>query len=435
MINLKHLSLALYLCLGYALLSNATQASSSIEQALSLANSASIETQAQEQSNNTLKEQASFIEKALPNQSNGQNEQALVQDKALNDSTSPAHQERLEQATDLATTDAMGAGAMQGPNVSCLPIMPHEAVPLYIRPKQCFELQGGNAITGDLSVQGKLFIKAGRKVTLKSGHSITVRNGGLFEIRGELDLQKYSAINIDHTSSFNCTGLLYMANKSQFNTRGNTSIKNIGKILVEPQGQIIFSDNTKFRNSGQIALDNAIWEIRNKGEIINAGTLDLISGAKLQFLDKSHFINSGKTNLNANSQISFIDYSRFESRRMFAPQGIVTLSKNAVFENLASFKQQSGSSLVIRDNAQLLNNHTFELSGQSTFTGRARVLNDGVFAVKKTAKVNTEQMAVMINTGTFRNEGGAFTIDNQNNFINDNIVSGHESRTQGRNRL
>ena len=41
----------------------------------------------------------------------------------------------------------------------------------------------------------------------------------------------------------------------------------------------------------------------------------------------------------------------------------------------------------------------------------------------------------MINTGTFRNEGGGFTVDSQSNFINENIVSGRESRTQGRHRL
>ena len=317
----------------------------------------------------------------------------------------------------------------------CLPVMPHEQVPLYIRPQQCYELQGGNVINGDLTVQGKLFIKAGRKVSLTSDNSITVRNGGQFEIRGELDLKERSAINIDHNSSFNCTGLLYMSQGSQFNTRGTTEIKNLGKILIEPNSQIIFSDLTKFRNSGQIALNTTIWEVRNKGELNNSGTIDLLDGSRLQFLDKSRFINAGKTNLNAQSQLSFIDYARFESRRMFAPKGIVTLARNSVFENLASFKQQKGSSLIIRDNAQLLNNHTFELSGETTFTGSARILNDGVFAVKKAAQVHTEQMAVMINTGTFRNEGGAFTIDNQNNFINDNIVSGHESRTQGRHRL
>lgn len=320
-------------------------------------------------------------------------------------------------------------------SIVCLPIMTHEQVPLYIRPQQCYELQGGNVINGNLTVQGKLFIKAGRKVSLTSGNSITVSNGGQFEIRGELDLKERSAINIDHNSSFNCTGLLYMSQGSQFNTRGTTEIKNLGKILIEPNSQIIFSDLTKFRNSGQIALNTAIWEVRNKGELNNSGTIDLLDGSRLQFLDKSKFINAGKTNLNAQSQLSFIDYARFESRRMFAPKGIVTLARNSVFENLASFKQQKGSSLIIRDNAQLLNNHTFELSGAATFTGSARILNDGVFAVKKAAQVHTEQMAVMINTGTFRNEGGAFTIDNQNNFINDNIVSGHESRTQGRHRL
>ena len=128
-------------------------------------------------------------------------------------------------------------------------------------------------------------------------------------------------------------------------------------------------------------------------------------------------------------------HSRFDNRRILTPEGLVTISRNAVFENRAAFRQKEKGELIISDNAQLLNNHTFEISGSALFTHSARVLNDGAFAVKKTGNVKTEQMAVMINTGTFRNEGGGFTIETQANFVNENIVSGRESRSQGKHRL
>ena len=47
-----------------------------------------------------------------------------------------------------------------------------------------------------------------------------------------------------------------------------------------------------------------------------------------------------------------------------------------------------------------------DMSGKAIFTGNARILNEGSFAVKKSANVHTGQRALMINTGTFRNEGG-----------------------------
>lgn len=322
----------------------------------------------------------------------------------------------------------------EGP-LPCVELPAGSPLPQQIRPRQCFELQGGNVISQDTVVQGRLFIKAGRKAQLTQGRSITARNGGFIELRGELDMDPGSALNIDHGSSFNCSGLLHMAQGSWLNTRGNTTFKNIGRIILEPKAQLTFSDETEMRNSGQLILHQASAQLRNKGNLENVGTIELNSGASLYIMDKSKVRNAGRLLLGQGSEMSIGGHSRFDNRRILTPEGLVTISRNAVFENRAAFRQKEKGELIISDNAQLLNNHTFEISGSALFTHSARVLNDGAFAVKKTGKVKTEQMAVMINTGTFRNEGGGFTIDTQANFVNENIVSGRESRSQGKNRL
>lgn len=318
---------------------------------------------------------------------------------------------------------------------SCVMVTESQSLPLYIRPQQCFELQGGNIITSDLNVQGKLFIKAGRKVTLAPGKSITIKNGGILEIRGEFIAREHSALNIDHMSSFNNSGLLYLAMGAQVNTRGKTSIKNIGKMLLESQASLTLTQHTTFKTSGTITLDQAAINISHESTFNNSGTLEILALSHLNFKDKSSFVNAGKTNLSNKALLSFSDHSKFISKRQFTPYGFLLLTKNAIFENLATFRQQAQGQFKLADNAQLLNNHTLELSGTTLFTNGARILNDGVLVVKKGAQVKTEQLAVMINTGTFRNEGGSFTIDNQSNFINENIVSGEQSRSQGRNRL
>ena len=333
---------------------------------------------------------------------------------------------------DAAPTHAQVAD--EGP-LPCIELPAGSPLPEQIRPRQCFELQGGNFIAQDTVVQGRLFIKAGRKAQLTQGRSITARNGGLIELRGELDMEPGSALNIDHGSSFNCSGLLHMAQGSWLNTRGNTTFKNIGRIILEPKAQLTFSDETEMRNSGQLILHQASAQLRNKGKLENVGTIELNSGASLYIMDKSKVRNAGRLLLGQGAEMSIGGHSRFDNRRILTPEGLVTISRNAVFENRAAFRQKEKGELIISDNAQLLNNHTFEISGSALFTHSARVLNDGAFAVKKTGNVKTEQMAVMINTGTFRNEGGGFTIETQANFVNENIVSGRESRSQGKHRL
>lgn len=320
-------------------------------------------------------------------------------------------------------------------DMACIELSHDTQVPMYIRHNQCFELQGGNVIATPVTVRGKLFVKAGRNIVLQSGSSITVAPGGFFEVRGDLNMMPKTALNIDDKAALTCSGLINMMGGAVINTRGDNQIRNIGRFFIEPGAYISMAGDTKIRNSGLITMNKANITFQNNGFFENAGTIKLENGAMLAFKDKSKLTNIGKIDLDKNSALALSGYANFLNRRMFTPDGKLFFEQNSIFENAAAFRQHQSSELQLKNSAQIINHHTMDMSGKALFTGNARILNEGSFAVKKSANVHTGQRALMINTGTFRNEGGGFTVDSQSNFINENIVSGRESRTQGRHRL
>lgn len=317
---------------------------------------------------------------------------------------------------------------------ACIEVTKNDQLPVYIKAQQCYELQGGNIIHDDVNVQGKLFIKAGRSAILSPGSSINIVNGGLTEIRGQLDVKPRAKINLDDGGSLSCSGLIYMEQQSSILSRGETKVRNIGRVLMEQGSSLVFTGKTEIRSSGQITLDNASLQLRQNSVFTNAGTISFDKASFLTVNDQSRYLNLGKTELNASATLELTGFSRLLNRRNFLPKGNIKLKEQAIIETEAPFRLQPSGRLMLTDSTQLLNNHTLEIYGKVMFTNRARILNDGTFAVKKEGNVRTTQLAVVINTGTFRNEGGGFIVDNQSNFINENIVSGRDSRLQDRDR-
>lgn len=384
------------------------------------------------------------------NNANGQTQgtnNALEKDQAAN---SALGADAVDQAYSQATQDFLNspsesanvespvneAGLLKNKSdMACIELSHDTQVPMYIRHNQCFELQGGNVIATPVTVRGKLFVKAGRNIVLQSGSSITVAPGGFFEVRGDLNMMPKTALNVDDKAALTCSGLINMMGGAVINTRGDNQIRNIGRFFIEPSAYISMAGDTKMRNSGLITMNQSNIAFQNNGLFENAGTIKLENGSMLTFKDKSKLTNIGKIDLDKNSALALSGYSKLLNRRMFAPDGKIFFEQNSIFENAAAFRQHQSSELQLKNSAQIINNHTMDMSGKALFTGNARILNEGSFAVKKSANVHTGQRALMINTGTFRNEGGGFTVDSQSNFINENIVSGRDSRTQGRHRL
>lgn len=387
------------------------------------------------QSNNNANGQTQGTNNAL--EKNHSANSALGAD-AVDQAYSQATQDFLNSPSESANVESPvnEAGLLKNKSdMACIELSHDTQVPMYIRHNQCFELQGGNVIDTPVTVRGKLFVKAGRNIVLQSGSSITVAPGGFFEVRGDLNMMPKTALNIDDKAALTCSGLINMMGGAVINTRGDNQIRNIGRFFIEPGAYISMAGDTKMRNSGLITMNQSNIAFQNNGFFENAGTIKLENGSMLAFKDKSKLTNIGKIDLDKNSALALSGYAKLLNRRMFAPDGKLFFEQSSIFENAAAFRQHQSSEMQLKNSAQIINNHTMDMSGKAIFTGNARILNEGSFAVKKSANVHTGQRALMINTGTFRNEGGGFTVDSQSNFINENIVSGRESRTQGRHRL
>lgn len=387
------------------------------------------------QSNNNANGQTQGTNNAL--EKNHSANSALGSD-AVDQAYSQATQDFLNSPSESSNVESPvnEAGLLKNKSdMACIELSHNTQVPMYIRHNQCFELQGGNVIATPVTVRGKLFVKAGRNIVLQSGSSITVAPGGFFEVRGDLNMMPKTALNIDDKAALTCSGLINMMGGAVINTRGDNQIRNIGRFFIEPGAYISMAGDTKMRNSGLITMNQSNIAFQNNGLFENAGTIKLENGSMLAFKNKSKLTNIGKIDLDKNSALALSGYAKFLNRRMFTPDGKLFFEQNSIFENAAAFRQHQSSEMQLKNSAQIINNHTMDISGKALFTGNARILNEGTFAVKKSANVHTRQRALMINTGTFRNEGGGFTVDSQSNFINENIVSGRESRTQGRHRL
>lgn len=333
---------------------------------------------------------------------------------------------------------ALLGGVVAFSNVSyakCLEISDGVAVPHRIEADQCYELQGGNEFSGQTIVLGKLFVKAGRSATLNSHSNIVLGGDGVLEIRGSFEMRPNSQISLNGNASLTNTGEIIMQNTAAIGAAGSPNIRNLGRMIMDSLSRISLTGETTFKNSGELSMTGAIMLIDNKSTYTNVGTNYADLGAAFTFKNDSRFFNQGRTLLAKNSQMTFQGNSKAESRRQMPVDGRISFNDNSIFENYALFKLQTLGQLNFGDSSQLLNNHTIELRGKAKFYAKARILNDGTVAVKQGASVHTMQNALFINNGTFRNEGGGFTIDNQNNFLNQSIISGGQSRSQGHDRL
>ena len=104
------------------------------------------------------------------------------------------------------------------------------------------------------------------------------------------------------------------------------------------------------------------------------------------------------------------------------------MSEAALWHNDALVKQAPESKLTVGDHAQIRSEHTIELSGTMTLSQSARFLNQGTLYLTANAFLSARDYAVLINEGTFRNDDAQLQLEQAGNFVNQNIISGQQSR-------
>ena len=309
---------------------------------------------------------------------------------------------------------------------ACTALNAQDHLPTTIAADQCFELQGGNVLTGQYEVLGQLFLKAGRSATLTSGSSINVASGGLLEPRGQLELEPNAQIVVH--GKLNNSGLLYFNSPSALQAQDQATVRNIGRLVLTPGAYVRLAGHSTLSTSGILTLNNALLTVIDSAAVTNQGTIQTEQQALLNFQGNSTFTNRGSLELNPYATLALKEHSHFTNKNPFTPRGTITLSDAALWHNDALVKQAEHSKLTVNAHAQIRSEHTIELSGILTLSQNARLLNQGTIALTPSAQFTARDYAVLINDGTFRNEDAQMQLEHAGNFVNQNIISGTTSR-------
>ena len=245
------------------------------------------------------------------------------------------------KASCVAKKLAIGLALLLGTSIisspvwaQCIAVSAQQALPIYIRANQCFELQGGNVLSGQFTVHGKLFVKSGRQVTLAPNSVLSVSNDGLLSVRGELDLQSNSQLNFQN-GNFECSGMTTLAPQAKIMSLGQNKVRNIGRILMDPQSAIILAGATAIRNSGQLVLENASFELYHSSTLDNAGTFIVRNNSRLALGDQSSMENTGNLSIDRSSKLNLNEQSRLNNKRICNFEGELGLGRNTILENNA----------------------------------------------------------------------------------------------------
>lgn len=312
----------------------------------------------------------------------------------------------------------------------CVALEASAPLPMTVKADQCFELQGGNVLTDHYVIAGQLYVKAGRSATLAQRASLTVTPGGVFELRGQLELQPQAQIIVQDQGKLTSSGLMYFASPSALQGQGSATLRNIGRMVLEPGAYISLRGASSLRTSGMLTLNNALISLSGESKLTNHGTIHTEQQALLNIQGQAQFTNRGMLELTPYATLALDEQAQLINKNPFSPKGHITLSAQALWDNDALVKLAPSSSLKLRGRAQLLSEHTIESSGTILLSENARLLNRGTLALTSSAQLTAADYAVIINEGTFRNDGGRLQLEHAANFVNQNIISGEQSRTR-----
>ena len=315
---------------------------------------------------------------------------------------------------------------------ACTKVTASDALPLTIAADQCFELQGGNVLAGHYVVAGQLYLKAGRNSTMASGSSLTITPTGRFEPRGQWELKPHTQLTVQ--GQLTCSGMIYLNSASTLQAQGSATLRNIGRVVLEAGSALLLQEGSSLSTSGLLTIADTSVTLSGRSSLLNQGTIQTEHAAALAVHDQAQFTNRGTIELNPYARLELTGQGHFTNKKPFSPAGAISLTDQAIWDNDALVKLARFSRLTLSANAQLKSTHTIEVSGQLALSQSARLLNQGTIALTPSAQLNARDYAVIINDGTWRNEGAQLHLEHEDNFINQNIISGAQSRERIKNK-
>lgn len=311
---------------------------------------------------------------------------------------------------------------------SCQPLDASTPLPQLITKDQCFELQGGNVINQPTTVLGRLFVKAGRSVNLQAPGAIVVSEKGQFTVRGRLTLESQTQINVQQNSTMNNTGELILQTNTMLKTFDQTKIKNLGQIYLQGDSTLELNGQTEMRNSGIMDFAHAAFKLNDKVKFRSNGTMLFHPHSTLDMTAQAYLYNDGTFNLQPQTFSNLKNSAHLFSRNPFVLEGELTLDNQSILETTAGFDLSPNATLIMTAGTQLSNSHNFEIAGRVHLSQGARFLNEGLCKITEQGSLVLIHNAVLINTGTFRDDFKKLHIAAAHNFVNKNIIYGQDPR-------
>ncbi len=284
------------------------------------------------------------------------------------------------------------------------------SLPQTIGRGQCFEYQGSEALSGRLTVQGRLTIKAGARFEVSKGSTLMVSKGGTVTSRGIVSVNSGAALTVDSLGTFESFGELHLREDSQTNLGRSANLKSSGKFVLYPNATVLLSDNSLLLTQSSTTVDNAVISSKG-GKVENRGTLNLTAGARVMISKNGSLSNSGRLGLNEGSAIAMSGNSMLSNRRNILVNGSFTFGDTASFQNYGIFDVNPTGTMQWNDGASFNNLHALTLSGTMRFKEHSVLENHNGFKIKEGGVLEITDQATAINRGSVYNSGTLMTSD------------------------
>lgn len=292
----------------------------------------------------------------------------------------------------------------------CQAVGAQDKVPAIIYQDQCFELTGGNVLSGNYIIEGKLFVKANSEIKVEKNSSILIRNFGSFEARGAVNLGNDSKIVASDESSLTV--------RSQFNLYDNSQIFMYDKARVRLAGHVFLNSGSEIRKEqGAEFTVSSILDVSDSkiniqdGEFVNQGTIRLTANSEFNAFLESKLINEGSFSIDETSKLTLEKMAIFENKRRFDIFGSLALKDNAQYLNYGRIWIRDSGFIFTCHNSGLLNKRLVQVDGQILMAGDSKQLNEGTLSVNEKGKVRLIERAYFISNATLHNKGSIDTQD------------------------
>ncbi len=280
---------------------------------------------------------------------------------------------------------------------------------------ECFELQGQNNISDNITIEGLLILKTNRDLSLDK-NTILIENGGEFLIKGNLLLDGVT-IHVKPNSTLTNKGQMTLKNISKISLYKDADFKNQGKFIVQEKSLLSARENSYIDNSSLMYFSSSEF-LSNGANILNKSGIDL-DNSNFTMFSNSNFENQGRFQSNKLSSVHQGDESLFKNNRKMFIDGSYYMYDQSSLVNDFIIIVDNNANFIVNTTDMLLNNHILDIKGYLNCSN-SQLLNVGNLRLQKSGNIKLNRCLVK-NEGSIRIDG-IVEKDSKTKIENNNII-------------